>query len=164
MSESTTAVRPTKKQRELLDFIDAFITQHGYSPSYREIMNGCGYSSIATVAVHINNLITRGHLRKRSNSARSLELTQAAVPASAVATVVSPAAHVSGADWLAGQVESLLDRAEAAAGVSAQAYGDLLALLASLRVLGLNEAAAAFQPRMEALTVRINSHDSENIV
>jgi SOS-response transcriptional repressor LexA len=42
MSQAT--VRPTKKQRELLDFIAAFITEHGYSPSYREIMNGLNYS------------------------------------------------------------------------------------------------------------------------
>lgn len=70
------AVRPTKKQRALLDFIEQFIAQHGYSPSYREIMNGCNYNSIATVAVHIKNLINRGQLRKRDHSARSLEVIQ----------------------------------------------------------------------------------------
>ncbi len=30
--------RPTKKQRELLSFIDGFIKGNGYGPSYREIM------------------------------------------------------------------------------------------------------------------------------
>ena len=49
MSNST---RPTKKQKLLLEYIEAFIAQHGYSPSYREIMNGVGYSSVATVAAH----------------------------------------------------------------------------------------------------------------
>src|ERR1700742_2897401 len=70
------AVRPTKKQKELLDFIDAFITEHGYSPSYREIMNGLEYTSVATVALHVGNLIKRGHLRKRDHSARSLEVVR----------------------------------------------------------------------------------------
>lgn len=38
--QAKTTVRPTKKQKELLIFIEDFITAHGYSPSYREIMQG----------------------------------------------------------------------------------------------------------------------------
>jgi repressor LexA len=78
-----TTVRPTKKQKELLGFIEAFIAEHGYSPSYREIMNGLQYTSVATVALHVGNLIKRGHLRKRDHSARSLEVvtTSTVVPA-----------------------------------------------------------------------------------
>src|SRR6187551_402227 len=75
----TETVRPTKKQRQLLTFIEAFIKEHGYSPSYREIMNGLNYTSVATVALHVNNLIKRGHLRKRENSARSLEVVEESV-------------------------------------------------------------------------------------
>ena len=71
MSEKT---RPTKKQHELLEYLRNFIAEHGYSPSYREIMRGCNYTSVATVALHVNNLITRGHVVKRSKSARSLEV------------------------------------------------------------------------------------------
>ncbi len=66
--------RPTKKQYELLQFIDEFIKQHGYSPSYREIMRGLKYTSVATVALHVNNLVKRGHLAKINNSARTLEV------------------------------------------------------------------------------------------
>jgi hypothetical protein len=68
------SVRPTKKQHETLDFIRHFIAEHGYSPSYREIMNGCNYTSVATVSLHVNNLIKRGHIVKRDKSARSLEV------------------------------------------------------------------------------------------
>jgi SOS-response transcriptional repressor LexA len=68
------SVRPTKKQFETLDFIRHFIAEHGYSPSYREIMNGCNYTSVATVSLHVNNLIKRGHIVKRDKSARSLEV------------------------------------------------------------------------------------------
>ena len=74
--KSDTQVRPTKKQRELLTYIEEFINQHGYSPSYREIMSGLNYTSVATVALHINNLLKRGHLRKRDHSARSLEVVE----------------------------------------------------------------------------------------
>ena len=69
-------IRPTKKQQEILVYITEFIAQHGYSPSYREIMSGLNYTSVATVALHVNNLIKRGHVLKRDRSARSLEVVK----------------------------------------------------------------------------------------
>lgn len=72
MAQQTT--RPTKKQHQTLEFIRDFIKEHGYSPSYREIMKGCNYTSVATVALHVNSLIKRGHVIKRDKSARSLEV------------------------------------------------------------------------------------------
>lgn len=68
------AERSSRKQQELLQFIDDFIKQHSYGPSYREIMNGLGYKSVSTVAVHVNGLLTRGYIRKKDNSARSIEI------------------------------------------------------------------------------------------
>lgn len=65
-------VRPTKKQKELLNFIDGFIKGYGYGPSYREIMRALEYKSVSTVAVHVDSLITRGWLVKKDKSARSL--------------------------------------------------------------------------------------------
>ena len=66
--------RASKKQRELFNFIDGFIKGNGYGPSYREVMRALDYKSVSTVAVHIDGLIARGLLRKRDNSARSLEV------------------------------------------------------------------------------------------
>ena len=66
--------RPSKKQKELLSFIDGFIKGYGYGPSYREIMRALDYKSVSTVAVHVDGLIARGLLRKKDNSARSLEM------------------------------------------------------------------------------------------
>ncbi|MFZ1258677.1 MAG: hypothetical protein WAQ25_04380 [Candidatus Saccharimonas sp.] len=66
--------RPTKKQRELLSFIDGFIKGYGYGPSYREIMRALEYKSVSTVAIHVNGLIARGWLIKKDNSARSLQV------------------------------------------------------------------------------------------
>lgn len=67
-------IRPTKKQHEILEYIRRYHRVHEYGPTYREIAADLGYSSVATVAVHIQNLIERGHLTKRDNSSRSLEL------------------------------------------------------------------------------------------
>ena len=69
-------VHPTKKQRELLNFIDGFIKGNGYSPSFREIMRALDYKSVSTVAAHVNGLIARGWLVKKDNSARTLEVVQ----------------------------------------------------------------------------------------
>lgn len=44
----------TKKQKQMLDFIDGFIKGNGYSPTYREIMRALGYKSVSTVAKHID--------------------------------------------------------------------------------------------------------------
>jgi repressor LexA len=66
--------RPSKKQKELLSFIDTFIKGNGYGPSYREIMRSLDYKSVSTVAIHIDGLIAKGKLRKKDNSARSLEV------------------------------------------------------------------------------------------
>ena len=67
---------PTKKQRELLNFIDGFIKGNGYSPSFREIVRALNYKSVSTVAMHVNGLIARGWLVKKDNSARTLEVVQ----------------------------------------------------------------------------------------
>lgn len=66
--------RASKKQQELLAFVDGFIKGNGYGPSYREVMRALGYKSVSTVATHIDGLIAKGYLRRRDNSARSLEV------------------------------------------------------------------------------------------
>jgi len=68
--------RATKKQHELLMYIDEFIKTNGYGPSYREVMRALDYKSVSTVAVHVNGLIAQGLLVKRDNSARSLEVVE----------------------------------------------------------------------------------------
>lgn len=77
---SETIARATKKQQELLQFVDAFIRDHDYGPSYREIMAGLGYKSVSTVATHIEGLISKGFLaRGEDGSARSLRVVSRAM-------------------------------------------------------------------------------------
>ena len=66
--------RPSKKQHEVLDYVDTFIRDNGFGPTYREIMKGLGYKSVSTVATHVDSLIVRGLLSKNHNSARSLQI------------------------------------------------------------------------------------------
>jgi repressor LexA len=65
----------TKRQKEILDFIDEFIASHDYAPSYREIADHFELGSIATVSDHLENLKDKGFLTKDYNEARSLQLT-----------------------------------------------------------------------------------------
>lgn len=93
--------RPTKKQRELLSFIDGFIKGNGYGPSYREVMRALDYKSVSTVAIHINGLITRGFLRKKTRSARSLEVVSIE-PVTAKKTQTAEESHII---WLKSEIE-----------------------------------------------------------
>lgn len=67
-------VKLTKKQLAVLDFLQDFTEEKGYSPSYREIQAGLGLSSVSAVAEHIDNLVSKGVLRKVPGAARSLEI------------------------------------------------------------------------------------------
>lgn len=146
MSESNT-VRPTKKQRELLGFIESFIKENGYSPSYREIMGGLGYTSVATVALHVNNLIKRGHLRKRDRSARSLEIVGVELGlGDKAATILEHEAK-----WLVEQVHALLNELEASTEPAMKKLDDAYVLIGALHVLGLDEAVRSLVPRLSAI-------------
>ncbi len=68
------AIKLTKKQLAVTDFIRDFTEEKGISPTYREIMAGLGLSSVSAVAEHIDNLVDKGVLRKNPGAARSLEI------------------------------------------------------------------------------------------
>lgn len=141
------SVRPTKKQRELLSFIEQFILEHGYGPSYREIMRGCDYNSVATVAVHVNNLIARGHLTKRDHSARSLEVVKQ------VDQSVKPQVKVTAANekWLIDAIEAKFQELEAAPKIVQSDLDKLYVVTGALSVLGFDGAAVAFKSRLKDL-------------
>ncbi len=150
-TETPKVIRPTKKQRQLLTFIERFIIEHGYSPSYREIMGGLNYTSIATVALHINNLIRRGHLKKRDYSARSLELTNPIADRPVTSNLVDP----NDERWLVEKVDHAFAQAEQTGELLAEPQLDSLSvLIGALNVLGMSAAAQSFQPRLIALKKR----------
>ncbi len=150
MNENQT-LRPTKKQKELLTYIEGFIAEHGYSPSYREIMTGLNYTSVATVSLHVGNLITRGHLRKRDKSARSLEVVQMAEPTKVTSNQIAPGEE----KWLVEKVEHAFAQVENLGGeLLESSFDHLYVLIGALKVLGLEGAAQSFMPRLSALKQR----------
>ena len=137
--------RPSKKQRELLSFIDGFIKGHGYGPSYREVMRALNYKSVSTVAMHIDGLIKKGCLAKNDHSARSLSVVAADedihIPASAVTKLQEK--------WLVDQVMQRFDIYEREA--NDKLYDELCILTGSLAVLGLHDAATSAKAKLAQL-------------
>lgn len=74
------AIKLTKKQALIIEFINEYTTTHGVSPTYREIMTALGLSSVSAVAEHIDNLVTKGAVRKVPGAARSLEIVDLNFP------------------------------------------------------------------------------------
>lgn len=64
----------TKRQRQVYDFIYGFVQENGYSPSFEEICQGMGLSSLATVHKHISNLEKKGLLKRDYNRSRSIDV------------------------------------------------------------------------------------------
>ena len=64
----------TRRQKEILDFLETFVTRNGYSPSFEEIARGMSLKSLATVHKHITNLEKKGLLDRVHNRSRSIEV------------------------------------------------------------------------------------------
>jgi hypothetical protein len=150
----TEKIRPTKKQKELMTFIEDFIAEHGYSPSYREIMAGTDHTSVATVSLHVNNLIKRGHLRKRDRSARSLEVVKAQ-SGTQTPEIVPKQLKASEEKWLVAKVEIFFTGAEKSTALTESELDKLYVLIGALKVLALEGAAQSYIPRLSALKKRL---------
>lgn len=143
MVEESKNQRTSKRQRELLNYVDEFIKEFGYGPSYREIMRALGYKSVSTVAVHINGLIAKGYLNKRNKSARSLEVvTLAAVEPVKNRHAPTPAQE----KWLITAITDRFDDLDKQH--NDMTLDELYVLIGTLKVLGLEGAHVAMRTRL----------------
>jgi repressor LexA len=65
----------TKRQKQLVDFLKNYISEHGYAPTLSEVGQYFGLSSLATVHKHLHNLEQKGFIRRMHNHSRALEIT-----------------------------------------------------------------------------------------
>jgi len=75
----------TKRQKELFDFLDGYLAEHGYAPTLEEIGARFNLSSLATVHKHLTNLEQKGLIRRTWNHSRAIELVPHGKASSAVA-------------------------------------------------------------------------------
>lgn len=64
----------TKRQSEILAYLQAHIAEHGYAPSFEEIAEQFEFQSLATVHEHLTNLERKGYIRRAYNESRSIEV------------------------------------------------------------------------------------------
>ncbi len=68
----------TRRQKELLDYLEGYIQRQGYAPTLEEIGREFGLTSLATVHKHLTNLEAKGSIRRRPGHSRALEVVRAA--------------------------------------------------------------------------------------
>ena len=64
----------TRRQKQVVDFVQKYLRRHGYAPSLEEIAGHLGVASLATVHKHLTRLEGRGVIRRRAHQSRSLEV------------------------------------------------------------------------------------------
>lgn len=76
------AVELTARQHRILEFIRAYIDEHGYPPTFREIASAVGLKSMSTVTYQVGELRRLGVLADADERARprSLRLVRGGMP------------------------------------------------------------------------------------
>lgn len=64
----------TKKQKNVLDYIQEYFQKNGFSPSYNEIRKRFKLSSVSTVNHYIKILQKKGYIKQEKNTARAVEV------------------------------------------------------------------------------------------
>jgi site-specific DNA-methyltransferase (adenine-specific) len=64
----------TKRQKEVLDFVESYTTKKGYPPSFEEMRKRLKLASVSTIHFHISKLKEGGYLGKTENKARAISV------------------------------------------------------------------------------------------
>lgn len=64
----------TRRQVEILRYLDREIRRNGIAPSFDEIAHHFDFSSLATVHEHLSNLERKGVIARSYNAARSIHI------------------------------------------------------------------------------------------
>lgn len=72
--------RTSDKQERILEFLNQFIEENGYPPTFREICAAVGLKSTATVSYHLEELKRQGKIQANSNKRRTISLPEGQRP------------------------------------------------------------------------------------
>jgi repressor LexA len=95
----------TPIQSRIRQFIEDFVQDQGYSPSYREIGNAVGLASLSSVSLHVRTLQKKGYLAREAGRPRTAVVRPGdglAVPPEPLGAALRNVAYVS----LAGQISA----------------------------------------------------------
>ena len=74
----------TRRQRQILDYLNSYSGEHGYAPSFEEIAGYFNYNSLATVHEHLTNIERKGYIKRTYNESRAIEILPSDVISRAV--------------------------------------------------------------------------------
>lgn len=63
-----------KRQQQILDFIKQHIQSTGSAPTLRQIADAIGVNSLATVHEHLQTLVTKGLIKRKTGKVRAIEI------------------------------------------------------------------------------------------
>lgn len=66
----------TRRQYEVLAYLEDTIHSQGYAPTVEEIAAHFGFKSLATVHEHLTNLEAKQRIVRRFNEARSIQIVE----------------------------------------------------------------------------------------
>ena len=75
MSEKKINTKLTLKQKITLEYIDWFIKEHGYSPTYREIAEELDIN-VAAAFKRVTNLVIKGYVTETPGKFRTLKVVK----------------------------------------------------------------------------------------
>ncbi len=71
-----TADRLSARQQEILNYVEEFISEHGFPPAIRQIQEGLDISSTSVVAYNLRALQARGLIDRQDKVSRGIKLTR----------------------------------------------------------------------------------------
>jgi repressor LexA len=88
-------VELSPRQREILEFVNTHVDDHGYPPTVREIGQAVGLTSPSTVHAHLARLESSGLIRRDPTKPRALEVIEGGRSRERVAAVAEPVQHAT---------------------------------------------------------------------
>jgi repressor LexA len=64
----------TRRQKQILDYLQGYIAEHGFAPSFEEIAEHFTFRSLATVHEHLTNLERKGYIQRGHNESRAIQV------------------------------------------------------------------------------------------
>jgi repressor LexA len=88
-------VELSPRQREILEFVNSHVDQHGYPPTVREIGSAVGLTSPSTVHAHLARLESAGLIRRDPTKPRALEVIEGGRSRERSTVVIEPPARTN---------------------------------------------------------------------
>jgi|YNPBryunderm2012_1023409.scaffolds.fasta_scaffold03212_2 repressor LexA len=64
----------TTRQRQLLSFIESYMSEHNYPPSFEEMRSALGVSSLNAIAEMVTALERKGYIRRQPGRSRAIRI------------------------------------------------------------------------------------------